>query len=194
MAEEPIGIMMCWECVEKHSRDIEHHLEDIVRVTKEPSKRLQFEDWIDRVREIRKYAHTRARGIAVAPPQELERIAWEMRPLKSGNPSADWEKLKERHRAVVEAAKRLATPSGKEPIRRERGATTYTDIYHESAACHPRSHRAKRTDDHVLTFCCPYGLWDERLPAGQQCIASMMLQKIEHLHAEGQGSCQTCQG
>jgi len=55
--------MKCWECVEKHARDIEHHLEDIVRVSSQEDRPL-YEGWIDYIRDIRKYAHERAKGIA----------------------------------------------------------------------------------------------------------------------------------
>jgi len=61
---EPIGVMKCWECVEKHARDMEHHLEDIVRSMKGDKQRVKFEDWIDFVRDIRRYAHTQAKDIA----------------------------------------------------------------------------------------------------------------------------------
>jgi len=191
MSAEPIGVMNCWECVEKHGRDLEHHLEDIIRVSRDPHERIQYESWIDQIREIRRFAHHTAKDIAT---------------------DDDWKKLHERLRAIKAAGEKLA-PKPKEaeftdeeaerillksnpeqPIRRERGATTYTDVFHESVACHPSSHRAKKTADqrHVLTFCCPHGQWNPHLPAGQQCLASMMLQKIEHLHPEGRSSCRVC--
>jgi len=62
---EPIGVMKCFECCEKHSRDLEHHLEDIIRVSPNPQERLMYEDWIDKVREIRRYSHSKAKDIAV---------------------------------------------------------------------------------------------------------------------------------
>ena len=53
MAEEPVGLMFCLECMFKHARDLEHHLEDAVRVTK-GVERDHYQELIDRVREIRK--------------------------------------------------------------------------------------------------------------------------------------------
>lgn len=50
---EPLGLMFCLDCMFKHTRDLEHHLEDAVRVTK-GSEREEFENMIDTVREIRK--------------------------------------------------------------------------------------------------------------------------------------------
>lgn len=50
---EPLGLMFCLDCMYKHSRDLEHHLEDAVRVTK-GSEREDFENMIDTVREVRK--------------------------------------------------------------------------------------------------------------------------------------------
>jgi len=49
-ATEPIGIMFCLECMYKHSRDLEHHLEDAYRVTKNP----RFDEMIDTLRGWRK--------------------------------------------------------------------------------------------------------------------------------------------
>jgi len=79
MSAEPVGVMKCWECIEKHARDMEHHLEDLVRVTKGKGERLRYEQWIDFVREIRKYAHHLAKDIAVEPLFEEQ--------SKSSNPA-----------------------------------------------------------------------------------------------------------
>jgi len=53
MREEPT-IMACWECIYKHLRDTEHHLEDMVRVR--PEIRETLENMIDTVRGMRKLA------------------------------------------------------------------------------------------------------------------------------------------
>jgi len=49
----PEGMMHCWECVYKHLRDAEHHLEDTVRVTDGKERELA-ELMIDTIRAIRK--------------------------------------------------------------------------------------------------------------------------------------------
>ena len=49
----PPGMMHCWECVYKHLRDAEHHLEDTVRVTDGKERELA-ELMIDTIRAIRK--------------------------------------------------------------------------------------------------------------------------------------------
>jgi len=50
---ESIGY--CLECAHKHSRDLEHHLEDGVTYSKDDEeKRKKFQDLVDRVRKIRK--------------------------------------------------------------------------------------------------------------------------------------------
>jgi len=61
---EPVGVMKCWECIEKHARDTEHHLEDAIRASNSDEERLKYERWIDEVREIRRYAHSQAKDIA----------------------------------------------------------------------------------------------------------------------------------
>lgn len=48
------SISYCLECAWKHSRDLEHHLEDAVTYTKEAGKRMMFQSLVDKVREIRK--------------------------------------------------------------------------------------------------------------------------------------------
>jgi hypothetical protein len=60
--EPQIGMMHCYECVYKHLRDVEHHLEDTVRVT-DGKEREVAEKMIDIVRALRKivfdlYTHT----------------------------------------------------------------------------------------------------------------------------------------
>lgn len=50
--EEPT-VMFCRECMYKHLRDLEHHLEDAVRVTS-GSERNYFEGMIDTLRNYRK--------------------------------------------------------------------------------------------------------------------------------------------
>ena len=50
---EPVGLMFCLDCMFKHARDLEHHLEDAVRVTSE-KEREEFENMIDTVRGVRK--------------------------------------------------------------------------------------------------------------------------------------------
>jgi len=180
--EEPVGVMECYECVEKHARDMEHHLEDIVRVTKEPSQRLKFEDWIDQVRLIRKFAHMKAKGISVNPADD------------------EWKRLDQRYRAVIEAGKKpkpLTKPSGNpaKPLEIVRGEHTWTEVYRHVEECAAGSFRSKKPNpEHIITFCCPYGKWDETLPAGQQCLVGMTLQSLQHLHPEAQGSCVTCSG
>jgi len=47
---EPVGVMFCLECAYKHARDLEHHLEDAYRVTKNP----EFDQMIDILRGWRK--------------------------------------------------------------------------------------------------------------------------------------------
>lgn len=163
---EPIGVMKCWECVEKHARDIEHHLEDIIRETKGKGERLGYEEWIDKIREIRKYAHHMARDISVTPLFE------------SSSPEGEHIEMSE-------------------PKRIERGEKVWTEVFHEKEECHPSSFRVITPNpEHLGTVCCPMGQWDEEAAArGERaCLVSMMLQKMEHLHPEGQGSCPVCTG
>ena len=61
-----------WARVERDARDTEHHLEDIVRVIKNPRERLGYEDWIDQLREIRRHAHQKAVDIAINPLDPVE--------------------------------------------------------------------------------------------------------------------------
>lgn len=164
MSEEPIGVMNCWECVEKHTRDLEHHLEDIVRVS-EARERIKYEDWIDFVREIRKFAHKRAKGIAVEPLPVKGMVPEAFLP-HSSNPA--------------------------EPIRVERGEKTWVEVFHEKEECERGSFRVvKPNPEHLLTICCPTGQYDKE--AGM-CLVGTMAQKLEHLHAEGEGSCLACGG
>jgi len=150
---EPVGVMKCWECIEKHARDTEHHLEDVIRVSTSPEERLKYEEWIDRVREIRRFAHKMAKDIITEKEEE-----------KSGNP--------------------------KKPIRIERGEQIWTEIFHESYECHPATFRViKPNPEHILTVCCPQA----PDPRTGLCPVSMIAQKLEHLHPEGQGSCPVCE-
>jgi hypothetical protein len=59
-AEPEPNVMFCLDCMYKHTRDLEHHMEDAVRVDKEA--REFWEEQIDRVREMRKYILDRMRG------------------------------------------------------------------------------------------------------------------------------------
>ena len=52
-SEEPVGVMFCLECMYKHSRDLEHHMEDAVRVSRGKQREF-FENWIDEIRKLRK--------------------------------------------------------------------------------------------------------------------------------------------
>jgi len=177
--------MKCWECVEKHARDLEHHLEDIVRVETDPRKRLRYMELIDIIRRLRRESHAKAKDIAIEeikPPEPREDATkyWELPPYeeKKSNP--------EDEETEVEFS---------EPIAIIRGKKTYTEVFHEPAECHPSSFRIIRPKaEHILTVCCPLGEWDESRPAGQQCLASMFAQKLEHLHPEGEGSCPVCGG
>lgn len=58
---EPVGMMFCLDCMYKHSRDLEHHLEDAVRVTK-GSERMSFEDMIDTIRKMRSQILDKMKG------------------------------------------------------------------------------------------------------------------------------------
>jgi len=157
--DEPVGVMKCFECIEKHARDTEHHLEDAIRASSSDEERLKYERWIDQVREIRRYAHSQAKGIAVEGEEEEH----------SDNPA--------------------------EPIEVIRGEKTWTEVFRPVEECHPSSFRVKKPNpEHIITFCCPRGQWDETLPAGQQCTVGMTLHSLQHLHPEGQGSCSVCQG
>jgi len=60
-----------WELLERDARDMEHHLEDMVRVTR-GQERMRYEDWTDRVREIRRHAHQNAEGISLNPVKPRE--------------------------------------------------------------------------------------------------------------------------
>jgi len=80
-------VELYWERIEKDGRDLEHHLEDIVRSTRNPKERLEYEEWIDGVREIRQEAHRNAKDIAVEEVGHLCTEEIEMR-----NP-IDWRKL-----------------------------------------------------------------------------------------------------
>lgn len=53
MTSEP-NLMNCPECVHKHLRDVEHHLEDMTRVTAGDERKF-YDKLIDRVREDRKH-------------------------------------------------------------------------------------------------------------------------------------------
>ena len=44
----------CLECATKHSRDLEHHLEDGVTATRGMPERERFQDLVDRIRLLRK--------------------------------------------------------------------------------------------------------------------------------------------
>ena len=45
----------CLECATKHSRDLEHHLEDLVTASKDnPQLRQWAQEMVDKTREIRK--------------------------------------------------------------------------------------------------------------------------------------------
>ena len=57
MNEPEPSVMFCLDCMFKHSRDLEHHMEDAVRVDKKA--RLTWEEWIDKIRELRKYIQNR---------------------------------------------------------------------------------------------------------------------------------------
>jgi len=166
MTDEPIGVMKCWECIEKHGRDLEHHFEDLVRTTKDPKERLEYEDWIDRIREIRRKAHMRAKGIAVEEPKPFY---LDTMPI-----------YLPRKEEEVEFS---------EPVRVERGEKTYAEIYHEREECDPESFRViKPNPEHVLTICCPKGQFE----AGR-CVIGTMAHKIEHLHAEEHKGCSVCE-
>ncbi|NVM23525.1 MAG: hypothetical protein HWN68_17300 [Desulfobacterales bacterium] len=190
---EPVGVMKFWECVEKHSRDMEHHLEDIVRVA--PAReRVTYEDWIDGIRAIRLYAHKRAKGISVRAPRIKEYV-----PPHFSNPAEPvrkdltkyWERppYEELYPPKTEDSDEEEVHLS-EPIRRERGKEVYVDVYHEKEECHPSSFRViKPNPEHLLTICCPHGQYD---PVAGRCLTGTMAQKIEHLHPEGEGSCPVC--
>jgi len=187
MSEEPIGVMACFECVEKHSRDLEHHLEDIVRVTTDPRQRLYFEDWIDLIREIRKYAHQKAKGIAVELPAIIPPTA--KMGESSSNPDG-WEELEKRGLAIVEAGKKLAA---KPEVEYGEHVWVERDVAITEEECHPESFRViKPNPEHIITICCPLDHWDEQ---NQRCLVGTRAYKIEHLHPpEESGSCPICQG
>jgi len=172
MSEEPIGVMKCWECVEKHSRDLEHHYEDIVRVEKDKKKRLEYEEVIDFIRKVRKEAHEKAKGIAIEEIPMPKTVAGEIpKHWELGKPEAEEE---------IQFS---------EPIRRERGEHVYVDVFHEKSECYPKTFRTiKPNPQHILTVCCP------QAPVAGRCPVGMMAQKLEHLHPEGEkGSCPVCE-
>jgi len=153
---EPVGVMKCFECIEKHGRDMEHHLEDLVRVSKSPEERLRYEEWIDRVREIRRYAHQNAKDISIDNPV-------------LGRPPFDTGEVK----PLAEVGKKVWV---ERPFPKEE--------------CDPRSFRViKPNPEHIVTLCCAKGHWDEM--AGR-CAVSQEVEKIEHLHPKGEGSCPVC--
>jgi len=185
---EPIGVMACFECIEKHGRDLEHHLEDLIRVTKEPRQRLYFEEWIDKIREIRKFAHQRAKGIAVAPPVPIPPTA--RMGESSSNP--EWEELEKRALAIVEAGKRLA-PAPKPEVEYGEHVWVERNVAITEEECHPESFRViKPNPEHIITICCPLDHWDEQ---NKRCLVGTRAYKIEHLHPpEESGSCPVCEG
>jgi len=80
-------VELYWERIEKDGRDLEHHLEDIIRATRDPKERLQYEEWIDGVREIRQEAHKNAHDIAV---EEVEHLGIE---ASSQHNPVDWHEV-----------------------------------------------------------------------------------------------------
>jgi len=61
--------MFCLDCMYKHSRDLEHHMEDAVRVDK--ANRAFWEEQIDYIRKLRKHILSRMKG-ARGNPEELK--------------------------------------------------------------------------------------------------------------------------
>jgi len=178
VSQEPIGVMKCWECVEKHARDMEHHLEDIVRESR-GVMRMKYEEWIDQIREMRRQAHQMAKGI---------------------DTGADWERLGETMRRIKEAGRKIApSPEGEfgEPLHKpkvEVGEHVWVerDVAITEEECDPKSFRViKPNPQHIITICCPLNHFDEK--AGR-CLVGTRAYKIEHLHPPGQGSCPVCQG
>jgi len=185
MSAEPIGVMACFECIEKHGRDLEHHLEDLIRVSKDPRQRLYFEEWIDKIREIRKFAHQRAKGIAVEPPVTIPPLA---KMGESSNP--DWERLEKKALAIVEAGEKLAP---KPQVEFGEHVWVERNVAIEEEECHPESFRViKPNPEHIITICCPLEHWDEQ---NKRCLVGTRAYKIEHLHPpEESGSCPICEG